>query len=136
MPRVLLVQSRLDDADGVEQVVVPDGEAALAQFEREPFDAVVVDLRLPPVDGWLVLAQVARVAGAAGGAHIVALTGNAADALRAARLGANVCVTGTDGAARVLDWASNPLGAGNKEMQCPRPHPTSCPAPTTSGAPA
>ena len=87
MPRVLLVQSRLDDADGVEQVVVPDGEAALAQFEREPFDAVVVDLRLPPVDGWLVLAQVARVAGADGGAHIVALTGNAADRSEERRVG-------------------------------------------------
>jgi CheY-like chemotaxis protein len=130
MPRVLLVQSRLEDADGIEQVVVPDGEAALAQFEREPFDAVVVDLRLPPVDGWLVLARVAQAAGTAAGARIVALTAEPADARRAARLGANVCVSGTDAAARVLEWASE------KETKCPPHHVRTCPAPTTSGAPA
>jgi CheY-like chemotaxis protein len=131
MPRVLLVQSRLEDAEGVEQIVVSDGEAALAQFEREPFDAVVVDLRLPPVDGWLVLAQVARLAGVAGGARIVALTGNAADARRAARLGANVCVRGTDAAARVLQAVSK-----EKQKQWQPPHATTCPAPTTTGATA
>ena len=37
--------------DGYEVVPVSDGSEALARFEREPFDLVVLDLMLPRMDG-------------------------------------------------------------------------------------
>ena len=37
--------------DGYEVVPVSDGNEALARFEREPFDLVVLDLMLPRMDG-------------------------------------------------------------------------------------
>lgn len=49
----LLVQLHLADEYGV--VTVATGEEALAAVEDETFDAVLLDLRLPGMDGWGVL---------------------------------------------------------------------------------
>lgn len=65
-PRVLIVDDEADvtfplelvlRAEGFDPEVVHDGEAALRAVEREAFDVVVLDLRMPVLDGWLVLAQ-------------------------------------------------------------------------------
>lgn len=65
-PRVLIVDDEADvtfplelvlEAEGFEPRVVHDGEAALRAVERETPDVVVLDLRMPVLDGWLVLAQ-------------------------------------------------------------------------------
>lgn len=65
-PRVLIVDDEADvtlplglvlQAEGFESRIVHDGEAALRAVERETPDVVVLDLRMPVLDGWLVLAQ-------------------------------------------------------------------------------
>lgn len=63
--RVLLVEDEptiavtlrdeLEDA-GLDVVVDEDGARAIARLQREPFDCVVTDLRLPGADGSAVLA--------------------------------------------------------------------------------
>src|SRR5438552_3283477 len=86
VPRVLVVQRGLD-VDGVEQAIAPDGDAALDLLDREPFDAVVLDLALPPLDGWCVLA---RVASRPGHPQVIAAVADDAEGERARRLGAVV----------------------------------------------
>ncbi len=115
--------------DDVEQVVVPDGDAALALLDHEPFDAVVLDLALPPLDGWYVLA-------ALGGRppserpRIVAAVPSRSDIPRARALGADLCVgAGTNLDARALERST-------KEITCRQPPATSFPAPMTSGVSA
>jgi len=44
--------------DGIEQVRAPDGEAAVGLLQREWFDAVILDLRREPLDGWCVLSAI------------------------------------------------------------------------------
>jgi DNA-binding response OmpR family regulator len=86
VPRVLVVHRGLD-VDDVEQAVAPDGDAALALLDAEPFDAVVVDLGLPPLDGWCVLA---RVASRPQHPRLVAIVRDQRDRERAERLGAEL----------------------------------------------
>jgi CheY-like chemotaxis protein len=85
VPRVLVVQRELE-IDGVEQAVVPDGEAALALLAREPFDAVFVDTALPAVDGWLLLAALGSRPERP---RLIATVGDDAERRRARRLGAD-----------------------------------------------
>lgn len=68
-PRILLVD---DDPDivfmssialqhaGFEVVEAPTGEAALEAIAREVLDAVVLDLRLPGIDGFAVLEAIKK----------------------------------------------------------------------------
>jgi DNA-binding response OmpR family regulator len=86
VPRVLVVQRGLD-VDDVEQAVAPDGDAALALLDAETFDAVVIDLALPPLDGWCVLA---RAASRPNHPRLVAIVGDPRDRARAQRLGAEL----------------------------------------------
>jgi HD-like signal output (HDOD) protein/CheY-like chemotaxis protein len=66
--RVLIVDDDLEVLDGLELQLRPlrdrwsvatasSGAAAIALLDREPFDAVVADLRMPEVDGVAVLAH-------------------------------------------------------------------------------
>ncbi len=115
--------------DDVERAVAPDGDAALALLDREPFDTVLVDLALPPLDGWYVLAAL----GGRPPAHrprIVAAVRSRAEIPRARALGADLCVSaGTNLHARALERST-------KEITCRQPPATSFPAPTTSGVSA
>jgi CheY-like chemotaxis protein len=110
----------IDGVQGTERVVAPDGAAAIAQAAAESFDAVCVDLSLPPLDGWLVLAT---LGGWSRRPRLIAVVDGPAEARRARALGADLCVlAGTDGPARALHGA------------WPRHLVTSSPAPTTNGA--
>ena len=60
--RVLMIQGGRDvvghDLHEVERAVASDGEAAVLLAAREQFDALVLDLSLPVLDGWMVLATI------------------------------------------------------------------------------
>jgi DNA-binding response OmpR family regulator len=94
--RVLVVQprdalarttARAIRSAGWEPVVVCDGDAAVRGTVTDPPDAVVLDLTLPALDGWCVLATL----GTRPGPPVVAYA-DAGDATRAVLLGAAACV--------------------------------------------
>ena len=67
VPRVLVVQSRPEVARAVsasladaelEAVVLADGHGVVAAIASWQPHVVLLDLTLPPLDGWLVLAEV------------------------------------------------------------------------------
>src|SRR3954451_13978451 len=66
--------------------VCESGEEGLAQFAREEFDLVILDLWLPGVDGMAVLERIR----AANGPPVIVISGhgNIDTAVRATRLGA------------------------------------------------
>src|SRR5437763_16635179 len=102
VPRVLVVQTA-HDLEEVEQVVAPDGEAALGLLQRQWFDAVVLDLALAPLDGWCVLAALGTWDSRP---RIIATVADRADIARARSLGADLCVlAGTSLHARALQAA-------------------------------
>jgi DNA-binding response OmpR family regulator len=88
-PREALAQAtaRHLRAAGFEPVVVADGDAAVRGAVTDPPSVVVVDLTLPALDGWCVLATL----GARIGPPVVAYAANG-DASRAMLLGAAACV--------------------------------------------
>ena len=99
-PRVLIVDDEADlafplrlllEAEGCEPLLAADGEAALRVVDSESPDVVVLDLRMPVLDGWMVLAQ---LGGRAERPRVVvcsALT-RVADQQRAFELGADAFV--------------------------------------------
>ena len=121
MPRVLVIENGLE-LDGVEQVIAPDGEAAVALLQREWFDAVILDLRQEPLDGWCVLSAVGCWPERP---RLIATVGDRADIARAKQLGADHCMlAGTNLNVRALHAAC-------------RPHPeTNSPTPTRNGVSA
>lgn len=127
-PRVLFVEDAVA-LDDVEVAVVNDGDEAVRHIEAQPFDAVVIDLGRPALDGWLVLA---RLGVRRPRPTMIVVLGEPEDAGRAVALGADVCVAGTADVARVLDLVFDQKPA--EEIQCPAFPTTSFPAPTTSGA--
>ena len=135
VPRVLTVQHR-PDVEDAEAVVAADGDAALTLLRREPFDAVLVDLRLEPIDSWCVLAAVGSWADRP---RLVAVVGARTDIGRALILGADLCVAaGTPLHAQALSCstAAIPAEVNVKETQCPAPPTTSFPRTTKAGASA
>src|SRR5450432_2808675 len=98
--RALVVQSRPEDARAVsgaladldwEAVVVADGIAAVSAVDAWAPEVVLIDLTLPPLDGWFVLADL--------GARpdrplLVARAADASEADRAVALGADAWVDG------------------------------------------
>ena len=98
VPRVLVVQSRPDvaramsaslaDAD-LEAVVLFDGHGVAGAIETWEPHVVLVDLTLPALDGWFVLAE---IGGMATPPFIVARVEGADDADRAIALGADAWV--------------------------------------------
>jgi DNA-binding response OmpR family regulator len=96
VPRVAVVQPREALAHtlarhlagaGFEPALVADGDAAIRLAVTESVWAVVVDLTLPALDGWCVLATL----GSRGGPLVVAYA-EVGDAERALLLGATACV--------------------------------------------
>ena len=95
--RVLIVQSRealahatgrqLQGA-GFEPTLALDGDAALRSARLDPPDALLLDLTLPALDGWLVLAAVAEQPDP----PAIVAYGDPSDRERAVRLGADTCV--------------------------------------------
>jgi len=67
LPRVLVVEDNTDivdivqrrlELDGMEPVVCTRGMAAKALLEQQEFDAVVLDIMMPDIDGFEVLRHV------------------------------------------------------------------------------
>ena len=98
VPRVLVVQPRpeaaralresLADA-GLEALVVGDGHGVAGAIETWDPHVVLVDLRLPALDGWYVLAE---VGGSASPPFIAVRVRDAGDVDRAIALGADAWV--------------------------------------------
>src|SRR5438477_1416022 len=72
--------------EGHQTTLCESGEAAIAQFAREEFDLVILDLWLPGIDGMTVLERLH----AAGAPPVIVISGhgNVDSAVRATRLGA------------------------------------------------
>jgi CheY-like chemotaxis protein len=85
VPRVLVVQRPLDVED-VEIAVALDGPEAITRAASEPFDALLVDLSLPVLDGWFVLAALGD---SPDRPRIVAIATDRDDVMRAVSLGAD-----------------------------------------------
>jgi DNA-binding response OmpR family regulator len=115
-PRVLVVEPRFE-LDGIEQVVAPNGEAAVALLQREWFDAVLLDLQQEPLDGWCVLSALGCWPTRP---RLIATVGDRADIDRAKSLGADLCIlAGTTFNARALEAACR----RHPESNSPRPTP-------------
>lgn len=73
----IILQSMLQ-ALGVETVIVADGEAALDRFGQERFDAVLLDIAMPGLDGLQTLDAMKGLAASLGlgPPHAVAVTAN------------------------------------------------------------
>jgi CheY-like chemotaxis protein len=66
---------------GIDPEIVPDGRAAVAAWEREPWDVILMDIQMPEMDG-PTAAQIIRRREAAehrARTPIIALTANAMD---------------------------------------------------------
>jgi CheY-like chemotaxis protein len=139
VPRVLMVHRDLyfdgPDLDDIEPAIADDGETALAWLRREHFDAVLLDLRLEPLDGWCVLAAVGSWPERAGvKPRLIAVVGDRRDIDRALALGADLCVmAGTHLHARALQRSTTAMRPAREEKECPQPPRTSSPRPTTCG---
>ena len=154
VPRVLMVQRDLyfdgpyfdgpyfggpyfdgPDLEDVEAAIAGDGESALARLRRERFDAVLLDLRLEPLDGWCVLAAVGSWPERP---RLIAVVADPGDVERALALGSDFCVAaGTQLHARALMRSTTEMAEEiAKETECPRPRTTSYPGLTTSGVSA
>lgn len=48
---------------GFEVVSVYDGEGAMAAFETDPVDGVILDIMIPKIDGWSVCRQIRKTSG-------------------------------------------------------------------------
>src|SRR5947208_9840072 len=72
--------------EGHQTALAESGEAAIAQFAREEFELVILDLWLPGIDGMAVLERLR----AAGAPPVIVISGhgNVDTAVRATRLGA------------------------------------------------
>jgi hypothetical protein len=113
VPRVLVIGD--ENIDGVELVRAAHAPDTL----DEPFDAVIVDVSLPPLDGWLALATLGARSRRP---RLIARIPDRADASRAYCLGADLCVlAGTTVHARAL------------QSTCQRHHEINSRRPTPSG---
>jgi two-component system response regulator AtoC len=74
-------------ADGIDAAVAADGAAARALLEREWFDGLVLDLRMPEIDGLTLLTWM-RDAGPQVPTIVISAYGDVRDAVQAMKLGA------------------------------------------------
>ncbi len=91
-PDVLLTLRLLLEGEGFEPSLAAEGETALRRIDEENPDLVLLDIMMPVLDGWMVLAQ---LAGRARRPRVVvcsAKTGEL-DIARARELGAAAYVT-------------------------------------------
>lgn len=57
-PDILLMLRMNLEADGFETALAADGETAIRRMNEEKFDAVLLDVMMPVMDGWGVLQHV------------------------------------------------------------------------------
>lgn len=88
-----LVETRLR-IEGMHPVKAPGGREALALVGKEPFDAVILDIMMPDVDGYQVLQHI-RSTPSTATLPVIFLTAKAtpADIERGLALGANHYIT-------------------------------------------
>jgi two-component system response regulator ResD len=97
-PRALVVQSRAQVADrvadaladtGIQAIVIPDGHDVVLEVQTWAPDVVLIDLTLPPLDGWQVLAALGALPEPP---LLVVRLGTASELVRAIALGADAWV--------------------------------------------
>jgi len=97
--RILVVEDDATNADmicillrswGHEVVLANGGREALAALKDGPFDLLLVDIRMPGMDGTELTREIRRREGAAGRLPIVALTANVAEETRSDSLAAGM----------------------------------------------
>ena len=100
--------------NGHRVIPVRDGAEALAAIEREPVDVIVLDLVMPNIDGFEVLARLKEVSKDAT-IPIVVLSGTdrSTTELQALRLGANVYLTKPIEAAALTEEVTRLLTSGS-----------------------
>ena len=82
-----LLQAFLDDL-GVCYEIVDDGEAAVSRFKAARFDLVLMDIRMPKMDGFTALREIRALGESGQSVPIVAMTANATASERAELEGA------------------------------------------------
>ena len=89
--RLAAMVSEYLGAAGLRVTIAGAGEAGLALLEREPFDAVVLDLMLPDIDGLEVCRRLRARSGAKSDVPVLMLTarGDSADRVVGLELGAD-----------------------------------------------
>lgn len=85
-PDIALIERVILERTGFSTALASDGEAALALIERDRPDAVVLDLTMPGVDGWSVLAAI--VEGDGPPVVVCSARGSLSEAERAVAMGA------------------------------------------------
>ena len=58
-PDVLLTLRMILESEGFDAALAADGETALRRIDEEHPDLVVLDIMMPVLDGWFVLAELA-----------------------------------------------------------------------------
>lgn len=58
-PDVLLTMRLILESEGFEPALAADGETALRRIDDEQPDVVLLDIMMPVLDGWFVLAELA-----------------------------------------------------------------------------
>ena len=91
-PDVLLTLRMILEAEGFDPSLAADGETALRRIDDEHPDLVLLDIMMPVLDGWFVLAE---LAGRSRRPCVVVCSAKSSDAdrLRARELGADEYVT-------------------------------------------
>lgn len=91
-PDVLLTLRMILEAEGFDTALAADGETALRRIDDEQPDVVLLDLMMPVLDGWYVLAE---LAGRTRRPRVVVCSAKtaAADRQRARDLGADEYLT-------------------------------------------
>jgi two-component system, OmpR family, phosphate regulon response regulator OmpR len=90
-PRLASMVSDYLGSAGMRVTIAGSGEAGLDQLAREPFDALVLDLMLPGMDGLEVCRRVRALSGTAADVPVLMLTarGDSADRVVGLELGAD-----------------------------------------------
>jgi DNA-binding response OmpR family regulator len=91
-PDVLLTLRMILEAEGFDPLLAADGETALRRVDEERPDLVVLDIMMPVLDGWFVLAE---LGGRARRPSVVVCSAKSGDSdrARANELGADEYVT-------------------------------------------
>jgi CheY-like chemotaxis protein len=112
---------------GAQVTIAPDGDQAVAWFERAPFDLILMDCQMPGTDGFAATARIRALEQARGGRiPIVAMTANAliGDRERCLAAGMDDYLTKPVNRERLLGalvrWSGTGL-APSRELATPRP---------------
>ncbi|MCH7907756.1 MAG: response regulator, partial [Chloroflexi bacterium] len=76
------LQASIETFDGFEVDTAPDGEVGLEMIARERYDAVLVDLVMPVIDGFEVLRQLRELGASARPVRVILVRGMSDPALQ------------------------------------------------------